>query len=391
MISNPLPQTLPIASTVRRPHFIFRSEAMEAVSLMARRVAAGSAKVLITGESGVGKDIVARLIHVDSSRARGPYVAVNCATFSETLLESELFGHVKGSFTGAYRDKAGRLQMADGGTIFLDEIGEMSVRMQATLLRFLEDGELQPVGSDDSHPRRVDVRVIAATNRDLRDMVAAGQFREDLLYRINVVHIQVPPLRERPEDIGPLVDHIVRTTGRDIVFTEAARDALAAYRWPGNVRELQNVIEQVVWMVTSSEVDVSDLPAAIAAAGEVRLSPARERRKQVADEVFAGLVAGRCSFWDVHKLFLSRDLTRQDIRGIVSRGLAATNGNYRELVRLFGLPEEDYKRLLNFLTAHECTVDYRSFRQGNEAAPAAREPVRMETPAAASSSIPGIS
>src|SRR3990170_3086530 len=172
------------------------------------RVARSDAKVLITGESGVGKELVAQAIHVGSPRAERPFVPVNCAGVPETLLESELFGHVRGSFTGAYRDKAGKLELADGGALFLDEIGEMSLRMQGLLLRFLETGELQKVGTDRA-ARAVDVRIIAATNRILRDLIAQGQFRDDLFYRLNVVHLVVPPLRERKEDIPGLVQHFL--------------------------------------------------------------------------------------------------------------------------------------------------------------------------------------
>ena len=186
------------------PDMVGASPALTRVVAMARRVAAGNAKVLITGESGVGKDVIARLIHARSPRAQYGYVALNCASFSEALLESELFGHSKGSFTGAYRDKVGKLQLAHRGTIFLDEIGEMSLRMQAMLLRFLENGEIQPVGSDGA-AQWVDVRVIAATNRDLPAMVARGEFREDLLYRIRVAHLHIAPLRDRREDIKPLI------------------------------------------------------------------------------------------------------------------------------------------------------------------------------------------
>src|SRR5579864_5482047 len=173
-----------------------------------QHVGRSGAKVLITGESGVGKELVARAIGATSLRANAPFVPVNCAGIPETLLESELFGHVKGSFTGAYRDKPGKLEMASNGTIFLDEIGEMTLRMQGLLLRFLETGEIQKVGAE-----RVavapNVRVIAATNRDLRELVGQGQFREDLFYRINVIHLVVPPLRERREDIPPLIDHLL--------------------------------------------------------------------------------------------------------------------------------------------------------------------------------------
>jgi transcriptional regulator with PAS, ATPase and Fis domain len=172
------------------------------------RIARSDAKVLITGESGVGKELVAQAIHSQSPRAGRPFIAVNCAGLPETLLESELFGHVKGSFTGAYRDKPGKLEMADRGTMFLDEIGEMTLRMQGLLLRFLETGELQKVGAD-RVMGRVDVRVIAATNRNLREMINDGSFREDLFYRLNVIHLTVPPLRDRKEDIPGLIDHFL--------------------------------------------------------------------------------------------------------------------------------------------------------------------------------------
>src|SRR5947208_6608688 len=214
------------------------------------RVARSDAKVLITGESGVGKEIVARAIYAASGRAAGSFVPVNCAGIPETLLESELFGHVKGSFTGAYRDKPGKLEMASGGTIFLDEIGEMTLRMQGLFLRFLETGEIQKVGAE-RIASAVNVRVIAATNRNLRDLIAQGQFREDLFYRLNVIHLVVPPLRDRREDIVAIVDHALKrftADGRYVAQTidAAAMTALTEYRWPGNVRELENVIERLV-------------------------------------------------------------------------------------------------------------------------------------------------
>ena len=190
---------------------------------LAQRAAVSDAKVLLTGESGVGKDVIAHAIHDDSSRVQGPFVAVNCAGLTETLLESELFGHERGSFTGAYRDKPGKLQLAHHGTLFLDEVGEMSLRMQALLLRFLETGELQRVGSSE-RVKRVDVRVVAATNRNLPERVAAGEFREDLLYRLRVIHIHVPPLRERRYDIPLLVAHFAGNRKPPVQFTPAALD-----------------------------------------------------------------------------------------------------------------------------------------------------------------------
>jgi transcriptional regulator with PAS, ATPase and Fis domain len=204
-----------------RPDAIAVSAAMRHVFTLAQRAAATDAKVLITGESGVGKDVVARQIHAHSNRRRYEFVAVNCAGVTETLLESELFGHVKGSFTGAYRDKVGKLRLADRGTLFLDEVGEMSLRMQALLLRFLENGEIQAVGSDAAQAR-VNVRVIAATNRNLSELVGAGTFREDLLYRLRVIHLQVPPLRERPDDIRALAQHFLTRGGHRVTLTEAA-------------------------------------------------------------------------------------------------------------------------------------------------------------------------
>src|SRR5919106_1382573 len=228
------------------------------------RIARSDAKVLVTGESGVGKELVAHAIHQRSPRAQRPMVAVNCAGLPETLLESELFGYVRGSFTGAYRDKEGKLELADLGTMFLDEIGEMTLRMQGLLLRFLETGELQKVGAD-RVVGRVNVRVIAATNRNLRDMIAQGTFREDLFYRLNVIHLQVPPLRERREDIPDLIRHFLEVFTRSGTYTvsEIADDALATltqYAWPGNVRELANVIERLVVTGRSAVAAREDLP-----------------------------------------------------------------------------------------------------------------------------------
>jgi transcriptional regulator with PAS, ATPase and Fis domain len=329
---------------------------------LAHRAAQGEAKVLITGESGVGKDLVAREIHTHSQRANGPFIAVNCAGLTETLLESELFGHVKGSFTGAYRDKIGKLEMAHGGTLFLDEVGEMSLRMQALLLRFLEQGELQRVGAHD-RSRIVDVRVVAATNRNLGERVAASEFREDLLYRLRVIHIHVPPLRERRSDIRPLIDHFASTRRRPAVFTADAIQLLERYRWPGNVRELQNVVEQSIWHSSGPEIVPEDLPLTVRVADP--LVQAKERRRQIADDLYEALVNGGYSFWaHIHPLFLARDITRHDIRELVRRGLRTTRGSYRGLLGLFGMEASEYQRFHNFLAAHECKVDYREFRLG---------------------------
>ncbi len=346
------------------PVMVCSSPEMQKLRGVALRVAGGTAKVLITGESGVGKDLVARFVHAHSFRANRNFVAVNCGAMTETLLESELFGHVRGSFTGAYRDKVGKLELAHHGTVFLDEVAEMSLRMQVMLLRFLENGEIQRVGAD-ATTMRVDVRVIAATNQDLLALVATGKFREDLLYRLKVAHLHVPPLRERRQEIRPLIRHTVSATGRTVEFSEAALAALEAYRWPGNVRELQNLVESLTWTSPGESIGVDQLPPVVRSAGSVSMLPAHERRRQLADDLFERLSNGTVSFWGhVHPLFLSRDITRHDLREILRRGLLITHGNYRALLKLLGIDPADYKKFLNFLTTHECGVDYRSYRTG---------------------------
>jgi DNA-binding NtrC family response regulator len=356
--------------------FVAASPQITEVLRLARRAALGEAKVLITGESGVGKDLVAREIHAHSNRVGGPYIAVNCAGLTETLLESELFGHVKGSFTGAYRDKLGKLEQAHGGTLLLDEVGEMSLRMQALLLRFLEHGELQRVGAHD-RARFVDVRVVAATNRNLAERVAAGEFREDLLYRLRVIHIHVPPLRERRSDIRPLVEHFVSVRRHPAQFSPEALALLEKYRWPGNVRELQNVVEQAVWHSSGPEIGSDDLPSVVRATEP--LVQTKERRRQTADDLYEALVNGGYSFWaHIHPLFLARDVTRHDIRELVRHGLRTTRGSYRGLLNLFGMDNSDYQRFHNFLAAHDCKVDYREFRTGGPGPePTRRMPVKL--------------
>jgi len=331
------------------------------------RVARSDAKVLITGESGVGKELVAQAIHVGSPRAERPFVPVNCAGVPETLLESELFGHVRGSFTGAYRDKAGKLELADGGALFLDEIGEMSLRMQGLLLRFLETGELQKVGTDRA-ARAVDVRIIAATNRILRDLIAQGQFRDDLFYRLNVVHLVVPPLRERKEDIPGLVQHFLDAFAeRGSAVRAISPDALAVlcdYRWPGNVRELENVIERLVVTAKADALALDDLPMEIRTHRGIALRPKHERRRTPADELYKRLVDERESFWTaVYPLYMQREITKTNLRELVRKGLQEARGNYKIVTRLFNIDSRDYKKFLNFLRKHDCQLPFKEFRQ----------------------------
>jgi transcriptional regulator with PAS, ATPase and Fis domain len=331
------------------------------------RVARSDAKVLLTGESGVGKELVANAIHVQSPRAQRPFVAVNCAGIPETLLESELFGHVKGSFTGAYRDKPGKLELAHEGTVLLDEVGEMTLRMQGLLLRFMETGDLQKVGAHRAGGN-VNVRVISATNRNLRELTAQGQFREDLFYRLNVIHITVPSLRERREDIPLLLDHFLAhfSQNNGSAPTTIAPDAykmLVQHSWPGNVRELQNVIERLIVRRRGEGVTVEDLPPEIRAQNGIDFRQKRERRRTVADDLYKQLTEARESFWTaVYPLYMQRQITRGNVRELIRRGLEESRGNYKIVARIFNLEPHEYKRFLNFLRKHDCQLPFKDYR-----------------------------
>ncbi|HKW89530.1 MAG TPA: sigma-54 dependent transcriptional regulator [Candidatus Acidoferrales bacterium] len=247
-------------------HIIGASEGMRAIFELIQTIAPQSSRVLITGESGTGKELVARAIHENSTRVKEPFITVNCGAFPETLLESELFGYVKGAFTGANENREGLFQAADGGTLFLDEIGNMSLTMQVKLYRVLQEGKVRPVGSTEEAD--VDVRVITATNKDLAKEIAEGRFREDLFYRLSVIPIHLPPLRERREDIPLLVRHFLEqfrsSTGKNIDGVEPkAMERLEAYDWPGNVRELENTIERAVALETGKRISLEGLPERI--------------------------------------------------------------------------------------------------------------------------------
>jgi transcriptional regulator with PAS, ATPase and Fis domain len=243
---------------------------MRALLDLTCRVAKVDSTVLITGESGAGKERIARLLHAESARATGPFVAVNCAAVPETLLESELFGHVRGAFTGAHQDRPGLFEAAHGGTLFLDEIGDVPRPMQARLLRVLQERTVRRVG--ENHSRPVDVRFVAATNADLTAAVAAGDFRKDLYYRLRVVELHVPPLRERRDDVLPLARVLLAASARrlgrpQLGLTPATADRLLGYCWPGNVRELENAMERAVALARGRRVEVEDLPPEVRGAG----------------------------------------------------------------------------------------------------------------------------
>jgi transcriptional regulator with PAS, ATPase and Fis domain len=357
---------MPPADPQAAPDLVGSSAATRALDGDITAASRSDAKVLITGESGVGKDVAARLIHGRGPRARQTLVSINCAGLPDTLLETELFGHVKGSFTGAYRDRPGLLQVAHRGTIFLDEVGEMSLRMQALLLRFLETGEIQQVGAD-RQVSRVDVRVICATHRDLRLRIREGTFREDLFYRLNVVHIHIPPIRERREDVRDLVAYFLAQFCQHHgeatpVLTPDALGLLLAYDWPGNVRELRNVLERIV-LRRATVVTPDDLPR------ELRLGPgatsvaptdgppAEETRAGVSRRLLGRMLVRGESFWDVvWTPFLAHDLTRQQIRDVVQAGLEQCEGRYNVLAELFNMPKRDYRRFLGALKKFDCLV-----------------------------------
>ena len=343
---------------VTHPEIIGSSRAMQAVVNEIDLAAKSDAKVLITGESGVGKEVVAQLVHRRSRRAQANLIAINCAGIPDSLLASELFGHVRGSFTDAYRDKQGWLEQAHRGSIFMDEIGEMSLQMQALLLRFLETGEIQRVGSQASNTR-VDVRLIAATNRNLDDRILGSEFRSDLYYRLNVIHIEVPPLRERRDDVAPLLDYFLAHFSKvyrveQPRISDSALKQLTRAAWPGNVRQLRNVVERLV-VKGPAEINIEHLPREVASmtedVGDVAAPPPR---RVTVETLFQRMVRDRETFWSVvYEPFMARDLTRDDLRALVRQGLSQTRGGYKAVASLFNIPK-DHKRLLMFLRKHDC-------------------------------------
>jgi transcriptional regulator with GAF, ATPase, and Fis domain len=347
------------------------SRAILDVIAEARYVAQTDSKVLITGESGVGKELLANFVHDNSPRSRKPMASINCAGVPESLLESELFGHTRGSFTDAHADRAGLFEKANGGTVLLDEIGETGSRMQALLLRVLENGEIQRVGSD-RLSQGVDVRIISATNRDLLQQTREKTFRLDLYYRLNVVNLVIPPLRERREDVKLLFDHFLQVLSArfhlPLCEVDAeAYDRLAAYHWPGNIRELRNVAERVALHHGGKVVKVQNLPAEILheerAAEQSVTAPPPALAEAVATACFDRMVHGLESFWAVvYEPFMSRDLTRDTVRAVVRRGLRETKGSYKSLAPLFNLAPTEYKRMLSFLQQHDCHLPFQPFR-----------------------------
>ena len=338
------------------------------------RAARSEAGCLILGESGVGKELIARRLHAHSARAERPFVTVNCGGFADTLLESELFGHRRGSFTGAHRDTRGKFEVAHWGTLFLDEVGEMTPRMQGLLLRVLETGEIHKVG-DDCITGSVDVRVVAATHRSLPDMVAAGTFREDLFYRLSIVELYVPPLRERPGDVRALASYFVtqfnEQSGTCRVLSEAVYAALEQYRWPGNVRQLQNIILRTLLTIDHDHVTTDDLP------DQIRLQEADSQLSMSAwpvsspepdaqprpSRLYMQMRTSGLTFWDcVQRPYLGRQLTRADVQEVIRLSLLEAKGRYRVAMQLMNVDQDEYKKFMGFLRDHRCLLPFREFR-----------------------------
>ncbi|AJK50804.1 sigma-54-dependent transcriptional regulator [Burkholderia plantarii] len=315
-------------ATSDEPQLLGISEAMRGVQKRLGRAAAADSTVLITGETGTGKEVAARVLHRASARAGGPFVAVNCAAIPDALLESELFGHDKGAFTGAHAPRQGRIAQAHGGTLFLDEIGDMPVAMQAKLLRVLQERQVTPLGA--ARPVAVDVRVVAATHRDLQERVAAGAFRQDLLYRLDVIPLHIPPLRERVADILPLAEHFLAAlapaASRKRLSVEAQR-LLVNFTWPGNVRELANAIERAGALAPGALLTRDDFAFLLDSAADAA---------DAADATVPGRFA---------ELPLNEALAQLE-RALIVRALAASNGNRAEAARRLGISRQSlYTRL----------------------------------------------
>ena len=331
-------RTLKKAVEVRH-QMVGESAALKQVTAAVSRAAPTNATVLITGESGVGKELVARTIHRNSLRSRERFVQVNCAAIPEELIESELFGHEKGSFTGATEKQVGKFEQADRGTIFLDEVGDMSAKTQAKVLRVLQEGEVERLGS--ARTTKVDVRVIAATNKNLEEEIEKGNFREDLYFRLAVIPIQVPPLRERPEDIAALIRHYMEYFSRENNvrpkrLTPAALEALGRYRWKGNIRELRNTVERLNIMTSGDTIDVADLP-------ETVRSPAQPSKGSAAQNEA-----------DAARLGTLREFKENAERAFLVGKLRENGWNISKTAEVIGTPRSNlYKKLEQYQIAQE--------------------------------------
>lgn len=336
---------------------IGRHACVDAALEQAARFARSDSSVLITGETGTGKELFARAIHLLSPRCNREFLSVNCAQYHENqLISSELFGHRRGSFTGAVNDHQGIFETADGGVVFLDEVAELSPQAQALLLRLFSEGEILPVGAN--RARRVNVRTVMATNRNLKEMVDAGTFRADLYYRLRQLNLRIPPVRERGSDWRLIVEHYVEEAAAAAGaerkrFSPQALEVLGRYDWPGNVREVRAVAESAYHLSDGQVIAPEVFGDALESALERRMPSAAPRVSQQPDTVLGRLLAGEGTFWEfVHEPFLERDLNRYQVRDIVAAGLSHSGGSYKRLLALFGIAQEDYPKFMDFLRHH---------------------------------------
>jgi transcriptional regulator with PAS, ATPase and Fis domain len=310
---------------------------MKEALALASRSAGSNANVLLLGESGTGKEVMARHIHQESPRAEGPFIALNCATLAGDLLESELFGHEKGAFTGAHKSKPGSVELAEGGTLFLDEVGELGAGAQAKLLRMVQERQFQRVGG--TKTLDADIRIVAATNRDLRKATEDGTFREDLYYRLNVVSIRLPPLRDRPEDLQPLVEHALARYAAELgrtplAISEEAWHLLRTYPWPGNIRELNNVIERATVLAPDDGIEADDLPEEL-----------RELEAPADNDTSTVRVIPP----EPSEIRPYRDSVLEAKRAIIRRALEKTDGHQTKAAELLGVRQPYLARLIKNL------------------------------------------
>jgi len=333
---------------MQEPVLIGKSAAVRNLLAFIKKAAKSDANVLLLGETGVGKELAALAIHNFSSRKNNPFIKINCANLNENLLESELFGHKKGAFTGAFFDKPGLIEEAEGGTFFLDEIADISAYLQAKLLAVIEKRETRRLG--DNKYRQLDVRFISATNSNLLDLIRKEKFRKDLFYRINILSFDIPPLRERKEDIRLLALYFLRQINEKKIIKKkikkAALEILLSYDYPGNIRELENIITRGYILSSSRSISKKDIIL------ERHTENGNSNAGQI---IFEKILKDSSDFWEkVHKPFLCRELNRNEVKYIIVKGLSLTQGSYIKLLPLFNTAEDkkNYRKFMRFLRTH---------------------------------------